>query len=82
MVFTAPDGSTLDAQAAAETLRNMPIELREVIVARIWGGLSFEEIAQATGTSTTTAFRRCQDAITELRERMGVTWLMKDASPS
>ena len=41
----------LDASHAAGQLETLPIEQREVIVARIWGGLSFEEIGDLTKTS-------------------------------
>ena len=39
------EGNRLDAEAAAGALAELPIEQREVIVARLWGGLSFEETA-------------------------------------
>ena len=80
--FAAPDGSVLDAKAAAEALQDLPSELREIVVARIWGELSFEEIGEVIETSTSTAFRRYRDAIELLRERMGVRWLTKDAPTS
>ncbi len=38
----------LDAIRAAEQLQTLPIDERETVVARIWGGLSFEEIAELT----------------------------------
>jgi RNA polymerase sigma-70 factor (ECF subfamily) len=57
----------LDASRAAEQLHRLPIEQREVVVARIWGGLSFEEIAGLTKTSRSTAHRRYLSAIDALR---------------
>jgi RNA polymerase sigma-70 factor (ECF subfamily) len=57
----------LDASRAAEQLETLPIEQREVVVARIWGGLSFEEIAGLTKTSRSTAHRRYSSAIDTLR---------------
>ena len=50
----------------------MPDELREVLVARIWGGLTFEQIAEVLQTSTSTAFRRYEEAISYLRTRLGI----------
>jgi RNA polymerase sigma factor (sigma-70 family) len=47
--------------------------LREVITARIWGQLTFEEIGVLCGISTATASRRYRDALIELRRRMGVS---------
>ena len=58
----------LDAIRAAEQLQVLPVEERETVVARIWGGLSFEEIAELTNTSRSTAHRRYLSAIDALRK--------------
>lgn len=68
-------GQRLDAEAATEALGQLPIELRETIVARLWGGLSFEEIAVLTETSTSTAYRRYVSGLEALRERLRVPCL-------
>jgi RNA polymerase sigma factor (sigma-70 family) len=70
--FDAPDGSRLDAAAASRALEQLPAAEREVVVARLWGGLSLEEIALLTGASTSTVHRRYQAGLSELRERLGV----------
>ncbi|MGA2061958.1 MAG: sigma-70 family RNA polymerase sigma factor [Thermoguttaceae bacterium] len=62
----------LDAAEAARAMRQLPIEERETIVARLWGGLSFDEIAQLTGSSTSTVHRWYQAGLNILRERLGV----------
>jgi RNA polymerase sigma factor (sigma-70 family) len=69
--FESPEESTLDAEAAAEALADLPLEQREVIVAHLWGGLSFEEVAKLAGCSDSTAHRRYQAGLTQLRERLG-----------
>jgi RNA polymerase sigma-70 factor (ECF subfamily) len=56
----------------AEALAALPLELREVVVAHYWGGLTFVEIGELTGTSSSTAHRRFEMAILTLRERMEV----------
>lgn len=61
----------LDARLAARQLAELPIEQRETVVARIWGGLSFEEIAELTQTSRSTAHRRYLQAIESLRKGLG-----------
>lgn len=66
-----PAGEPLAAEAS-EALRELPPDDREVIVARLWGGLSFQEVAQLTGTSLSTAYRRYQAGLECLRERLGV----------
>src|SRR5579872_904269 len=47
--FVEREVDGLDAEAAVAALQRLPIEQREVIVARLWGGLSFEEIAEVAG---------------------------------
>lgn len=66
-----PEGEPLAAEASA-ALRQLPLDEREVIVARLWGGLSFQEVAELTGTSLSTAYRRYQAGLEALRERLGV----------
>ena len=63
----------LDAESAVAALESLDPEMREVIVARLWGGLTLEQIASATGCSASTAHRRYEAGITALRERLGVT---------
>ncbi len=62
----------LDAREAADALQLLPGPQRETIVARLWGGLSFEQIGELTDSSTSTAYRRYQAGIQSLRERLGV----------
>jgi RNA polymerase sigma factor (sigma-70 family) len=71
-----PD-SPLDAATAARELAALPNDDREVLIARIWGGLTFEEIAEVSGCSTSAAHRRYESALGALRKRLGVTWLKK-----
>ncbi len=61
----------LDAAAAAEALAGLPVHERETIVARLWGGLAFEQIAQLAGSSTSTVHRWYQQGLETLRERLG-----------
>jgi RNA polymerase sigma-70 factor (ECF subfamily) len=71
--FEAADESRLDAATATRALQRLPLAEREVVVARIWGGLSFEEIAGLTDASTSTVHRRYQAGLAALRERLGLT---------
>jgi len=57
------------AQRAADTLAELPLADREVVIARFWGGLTFEEIATLTGMSTSSAQRRFEQIMSHLRER-------------
>jgi RNA polymerase sigma factor (sigma-70 family) len=70
--FIEPEIDGLDADRAVECLGRLPDDVREVIVARIWGGLSFEQIATVAGCSASTAYRRFESGIVTLREILGV----------
>jgi RNA polymerase sigma-70 factor (ECF subfamily) len=69
--FREPEVEGLDAAAAVAALERLPQEEREVIVARLWGGLSFEQIADLAGCSASTAFRRYSAGINALRKELG-----------
>jgi RNA polymerase sigma-70 factor (ECF subfamily) len=73
--FEPSPGSALDARAAAAALEELSASHREVIVARIWGGLSFEQIAELVGASISTAHRRYFEGLAHLRERLGLSWI-------
>src|SRR4051812_36189860 len=67
----AEERGVLDPEMAAAALRALPIEQREVIVAHLWGGLTFERIAEVAGCSSSTAHRRYSEGLSTLRERLG-----------
>lgn len=51
-------------------LHRLPEPQREVLVMRVWGGLSFPQIAEALGISPNTAASRCRYALARLRETL------------
>jgi RNA polymerase sigma factor (sigma-70 family) len=67
------------AQAALETL---PVNQREVIVAHLWGGLTFEQIAELAGMSSSSAHRLYQAGLLALRARLGVPCRSKTTRPN
>jgi RNA polymerase sigma-70 factor (ECF subfamily) len=71
--FSAAD-DRLDSNEAARLLADLPLEMREVIVARVWGGLTFEAISRLVGCSLPTAHRRYQTGLIQLRERLEGRW--------
>ena len=71
--FTTADDH-LDGREATRQLAELPLEQREVIVARLWGGLTFEEVARLVGCSLPTAHRRYQAGLAALRERLNRSW--------
>lgn len=67
--FAAVD-DRLDAREAVALLAGLDDELREVVTARIWGGLTFEEIAALQGCSTAAAYRRYKAGLARLLEKL------------
>ena len=67
--FECRNGQRMDAEHLVDVMKGLPIEQRETVVARLWGGLSWDEVAELTDTSISTAHRRFQTAIAVLRER-------------
>ncbi len=62
-----------DVEAVQGALASLPVEEREVIVARLWGGLTFEQVAELTGSSSSSAHRLYQAGLAALRDRLGVS---------
>jgi RNA polymerase sigma factor (sigma-70 family) len=71
----------IDARRAQALLAELEPEVREAIVARLWGGLTFEEIAGVQGCSLTTAHRRYQAGLARLHERLERPWTRPSPSP-
>jgi RNA polymerase sigma-70 factor (ECF subfamily) len=65
----APD---LDPDAAQTALAGLPTDQRETIVAHLWGGLTFEQIAEIAGTSASSTHRNYHAGLKTLRARLGV----------
>ncbi|HWG45227.1 MAG TPA: sigma-70 family RNA polymerase sigma factor [Gemmataceae bacterium] len=70
--FAPTDAARLDGAIATAALQGLPIEQREILVAHLWGGLTFEQIGELTGVSSSTAHRRYLSALAALRERLRV----------
>jgi RNA polymerase sigma-70 factor (ECF subfamily) len=70
--FVSTDGSRLDEESATAALKKLPEQQREIVIAHLWGGLTFEQIGEVTGTSSSTAHRWYLASLYALRERLGV----------
>ena len=66
--FISASVNGYDSEEIADMLKRLPVEQREIVIQRIWGGLSFDEIADTTNASRTTVFRRYTEAIETLRK--------------
>lgn len=60
----------LGALAVSEAIERLDPEERELVVMRIWGGLTFEEIAGLLSVSIATAHRKYQGALERLRRHL------------
>jgi len=76
--FTQSPGDAVDAASATTALESLPREQREVVVAHLWGGLTFREVGRLMGTSDSTAHRRYEAALSTLREKLGVSCLKNE----
>ncbi len=62
--------SGFDSEAAVSALSDLADEEREIIVAHLWGGLTFQEIGAIAGVSTSTAHRRYVAGLQTMREKL------------
>jgi RNA polymerase sigma-70 factor (ECF subfamily) len=74
--------SALDALAVSSTLVKLAPELREAVVARVWGELTFAEIGELSGTSSSTAQRRYEQGLRELQARLEQPCATNRSTPS
>jgi RNA polymerase sigma factor (sigma-70 family) len=69
--FDARPDDLIDAQAAEQALQDLPPRQREVVVLRLWSGMTLQEISQVIGLPVSTAhdeYRRGLDAIRRAME--------------
>lgn len=69
--FHTNDDSRIDARTAMRLLGDLTDDKREIVVSRIWGGLTFDEIAELVGISASTAHRKYEAALQDLRQQIG-----------
>ncbi len=68
--FVESEDSAFDARAAVSALERLDDDEREIIVAHLWGGLTFQEIAAVAGVSSSTAHRRFESGLRTLRAKL------------
>jgi len=67
-LFTCPVECDERRRAIEAALRRLPAEQAEVVVLKIWGGLTFEQIAAALDVPANTAASRYRNALAKLRD--------------
>jgi RNA polymerase sigma factor (sigma-70 family) len=68
--FETDASAALDAESAQKALEQLPCELREIVVLRLWGELGFVQIAAIAGVSVGTAHQRFSESLRQLRVMM------------
>lgn len=68
--FAASTESAIDARHAAELLASLPERQREIVVLRIWHGLTMAGIAEVLGVAGSTVHADFAAALASLRKRM------------
>jgi RNA polymerase sigma factor (sigma-70 family) len=69
-LFALPQDEDDRGAAVSAALHDLPEDQREVLVMKIWGGLSFPQIAAALQIPANTAASRYRYALTRLREQL------------
>lgn len=69
--FEMPDDALVRSEEIDYMLESLPIRQREIVVARIWGSLSFDEIAALVNMSRTSVFRQYTEALETMRQNHG-----------
>ncbi|MDD3469439.1 MAG: sigma-70 family RNA polymerase sigma factor [Thermoguttaceae bacterium] len=67
--FEMPTLDTDPTQQMTAMLQSLKAEWRVVVVLRLWGGQTFDEIAESLHQSRTTVYRQYQAALRSLREQ-------------
>ena len=68
--FTSESDSIVDASEMQFLLSELPALDREIVVARIWGDMSFDQIAELVERSMSFVYRRYQSALIVLEKKM------------
>ena len=67
----APDIEDRETQRIlGEAVKSLQPNYREVVTLKVWGGLTFQEIAEMTGVPLNTAASRYRYALDELRQNL------------
>ena len=68
--FVQDQDNVIEAADVEAALRRLPEQNREIVIARIWGGLSFEQIAELTNLSSSTVHRHYRASLEELKHKL------------
>ena len=80
--FEASPEDRVDIDVAQVALASLPTEQREVIVAHLWGGMTFEEIGRLVGVADSTAHRRYHAGVQQIQKQVGASCLKAKTTPT
>jgi RNA polymerase sigma factor (sigma-70 family) len=69
--FDLDTSSQLEAESTTHWIEQLPDIQRQIVTTRIWGELTFEQIAEVVDRPTATVFRLFREAMDTLRQRLG-----------
>lgn len=70
-----------ESQSIQNALSKLPLEERQILVMRIWGNLSFSQIADVVETSSSTVHRRYLAALDEMKRLLDFCQESQQAVP-
>lgn len=68
--FESRSEDLLDAKAIGEMLQDLEPQQREIIVLRIWGQMTLQQIAEIVDLSAPTVFRRYEQGLKTIRQAL------------
>ena len=69
-LFNHRPDDLMDAREIAQMLEKLGPQEQEIIVLRIWGELTLQQIAEIVGLSVPTVFRRYKNGLKEIRQAL------------
>lgn len=75
--FVPNPDAKISAKEAADALQSLPAEMRDVVIAHLWGGLTFAEVAKVVGGSASAVHRQYHEGLNRLREALEGTCTKK-----
>lgn len=78
LMFKSNLNNEIESTELTLAMENLDPKIREVVMAKIWGGLTFEEIAELIDSSSSSAHRNYITGLNEMRTSLGLTWLVKE----
>lgn len=70
--FDPTDAQWFDGEAVAQAVAKLSPADREIVVLRVWSGLTLQEISDLVAAPVSTVFLHYKNALAMLRERLGV----------